>query len=204
MLQDLLDLRAKQWQPRKTQMDQTPKSMHEVRNGAFMEEMAAAALAASSREAKEAAAQACFNISSLNLTSNSVLMMNMYQKLSQQPNMSLLNAINTKIATNKINNSQQKQETSNKPIYSNEYAITEKNNDSATDSNQSLPICNSVASTKNEVNLVTRQTSSKQNFIKQLATDQTEHDSYNSNVQKSKSRVSYIVLNVINELIIFF
>lgn len=192
MLQDLIDLRTKQWQPRKTQMDQTPKSMNEVRNGAFMEEMAAAALAASSREAQEAAAQACFNISSLNLTSNSALMMNMYQKLSQQPNMSLLNAINTKIATNKINNSQQKQETSNKPIYSNDYAIMEKNSDSAADSNQGLPIYDSVAPTKNEVNLVTRQTSSKQNFIKQLATDQTEQYSYNSNVQKSKS--SLVVL----------
>lgn len=182
MLQDLIDLRTKLWQPRKTQVDQTPKSMHEVRNGAFMEEMAAAALAASSREAQEAAAQACFNISSLNLTSNSVLMMNMYQKLSQQPNVSLLNAINTKIATNKINNSQQKQETSNKPIYSNEYEIMEKNNDSETD--LSVPNVNSVALNNNEINLVTRQTSSKQNFIKQLATEQTEQHSYNS-VQKT-------------------
>jgi hypothetical protein len=188
MLQDLIDLRSKQWQPRKTQMDQTPKSMHEVRNGAFIEEMAAAALAASSREAQEAAAQACFNISSLNLTSNSALMLNMYQKLSQQPNMSLLNAINTKIATNKINNSQQKQE-SHKPIYSNDYAIVEKDRDSAIDSSDSQSTLNSSApNNSNEINLVTRQTSSKQNFIKQLATEPTEQPAYNSNAQKSKIR----------------
>ena len=107
MLQDLIDLRMSQsWQQRKTQIDQAPKTMHEVRNGAFIEEMAAAALLASSREATQGdPSAACFNISQLNISSsNSAMMMNMYQQLSQQPNMSLLNAINTKIATNKNNN----------------------------------------------------------------------------------------------------
>lgn len=177
MLLDLIELRAKQWQPRKTQVDQAPKTMHEVRNGAFMEEMAAAALAASSREAQDAAAQACFNISSLNLSSNSALMMNMYQKLSQQPNMSLLNAINTKIATNKSNNMAQQQTIKNKQIYNNEYLISNSSepiqgtNDvecEASKEIQAAPISNS------EMNLVTRQNTTKQNCIKQLEHNQSE------------------------------
>jgi hypothetical protein len=99
LLQDCIDLRANNWVPRQTQIDQAPKTMTEVRNGAFMEEMAAAQAMASSKEAQEAAAAANFSISSsylhtnIPLTGRSSLMMNMYQTLSQQPNMSLLNAI---------------------------------------------------------------------------------------------------------------
>ena len=111
LLQDLIDLRASEWQPRQTQIDQAPKTMNEVRNGAIMEEMAAAAAVASSKEAQDAAAALSFNMSASFLPPNSVmfssmpgrsaLMMNMYHQLSQQPNMSLLNAINGKIASNK-------------------------------------------------------------------------------------------------------
>ncbi len=97
LLQDCIDLRANNWVPRQTQLDQAPKTMTEVRNGAFMEEMAAAAAIASSKEAQEAAAAASYNISSSylhqNMSGRSAIMMNMYQTLSQQPNMSLLNAI---------------------------------------------------------------------------------------------------------------
>ena len=111
LLQDLIDLRMSEWQPRQTQIDQAPKTMNEVRNGAIMEEMAAAAAVASSKEAQDAAAALSFNMSASFLPPNSVmfssmpgrsaLMMNMYHQLSQQPNMSLLNAINGKIASNK-------------------------------------------------------------------------------------------------------
>lgn len=97
LLQDCIDLRANNWVPRQTQLDQAPKTMTEVRNGAFMEEMAAAAAIASSKEAQEAAAAASYNISSSylhqNMSGRSAIMMNVYQTLSQQPNMSLLNAI---------------------------------------------------------------------------------------------------------------
>lgn len=194
LLQDLIDLRANQWQPRKTQMDQAPKTMHEVRNGAFIEEMQAASLAASARDAQEAAAaQACFNISSLNITSNSALMLNMYQKLSQQPNVSLLNAINTKIATNKNNNlALQQQKT--KEVYTNEYLATNtdvkpventvKSQSGGLPAQKTMSNNTSNSSGSNELNLARRQNTTKQSFIKQLAPDQSDQP-LNVNPQKT-------------------
>lgn len=175
MLQDLIELRDKQWQQRQTQIDQAPKTMHEVRNGALIEEMAAAALTASTRAPQESG---IFNISSLSLNSNSAMMMSMYQQLSQQPNASLLNAINTKIATNKSNMIRnKKQQQGGYCTDSNEYVVSE-------DKEKLMPdeISTEVLDAATSMNLVTRQSSSKQNFVKQLAPNLTEQQ---TNPQKT-------------------
>lgn len=184
MLQDLIDLRGKQWQPRQTQIDQAPKTMHEVRNGAFLEEMSAAALVASARDAQEAAAQACFNISSLNINSNSALVMNMYHQLSQQPNMSLLNAINSKIATNKNNNAMAAK---NKQAA---YTTTEYTQHSVAEAMHEEPPKVSPIKDTEVLNLVTRQSTTKQNFIKQLKPNHSDQQA-NVNPQKSVTNFSF-------------
>lgn len=90
LLQDLLELRANGWVQRRTQLEQAPKTMNEVRSTAIMEEMAAAAAVASTHQ----------HDSALSLTSAYLphaprsALISMYQQISQQPNMSLLNAIN--------------------------------------------------------------------------------------------------------------
>ncbi len=188
MLQDLIDMRAKQWQPRQTQIDQAPKTMHEVRNGALMEEMAAAALTASSRDAAQeptTVANACFNISSLNLNSNSALVMNMYHQLSQQPNVSLLNAINTKIATNKNNNIIRSKQQQQQVYECGDYlkSVEEVSVVETVPAPKQQPSVAETTSTNNGLNLVTRQSSSKQNFIKQLVPNPSDQE---SNLQKSK------------------
>ena len=90
LLQDCIDLRANNWVPRQTQLDQAPKTMNEVRNGSN-----------DSQQNKQqqqhqdiATSTANYLVSSFSGNSSSSLMMNMFQQLSHQPNMSLLNAIN--------------------------------------------------------------------------------------------------------------
>lgn len=166
--------------------------MHEVRNGALIEKMAAAALAASSRDAQEqTAAHACFNLSSLNLTSNSALVMNMYQQLSQQPNMSLLNAINNKIATNKNNNIAlaQAQAAAAKDINTSSVPHASE----STETTEKPAIVETVPANGSEMNLVNRQVTTKQNFTKQLPLNQTDQNNgiYNSNTQKQSTNFSF-------------
>ena len=90
LLQDLVELRANGWLQRRAQLDQAPKTMTEVRSTAIMEEMAtAAAHASSASTAQDSAISASY----LPASSRSALI-SMYQHITQQPNMSLLNAIN--------------------------------------------------------------------------------------------------------------
>ena len=100
LLQDCIDLRANHWLPRQTQLDQAPKTMNEVRNNTYggggdelnkqQASMEAAALLAAS--------QNVYGVPTTYLTTaasaSSTIMMNMLQHFSQQPNMTLLNAIN--------------------------------------------------------------------------------------------------------------
>lgn len=85
LLQDLVELRANSWLQRRTQLEQAPKTMTEVRSTAIMEEMAAAVASSSAQDS-------AISASYLPVSSRSALI-SMYQQITQQPNMSLLNAI---------------------------------------------------------------------------------------------------------------
>jgi hypothetical protein len=97
LLQDCIDLREAKWQLRQVYSDQTPKTMHEVRNNAFIEEMNQNQASARQDRLDYSITSAAFLPPPTTVTGSmgtSMLMMNMYQTLSKQPNMSLLNAIN--------------------------------------------------------------------------------------------------------------
>jgi hypothetical protein len=98
MIQDVLDLRANQWvavRVAQRQEQAQPKTINELRVSLGESENAKFASTASTNQAANAANQA-----GQGMLGNSAFMINMLQQFSQQPNMSLLNAINT-MATSK-------------------------------------------------------------------------------------------------------
>lgn len=136
LLQDCIDLREYNWQPRQTQIDQAPKTMHEVRNTMLGDDMN------HSKQSLEAAAainQGLYgsggipaNYLSTSASSSSSVMMNMLQHFSQQPNMTLLNAING-MTINKIMSKKVKTDLINEKNA--ELNLTETNKDTVTTQN---------------------------------------------------------------------
>jgi translation initiation factor 4G len=102
LLQDCIDLRANNWMPRQTQIDQAPKTMNEVRNNTFNNDDPML------KQPLDGGAMMYGNYLSTNMVGSphtnlpSSLMMNMLQHFSQQPNMTLLNAINGMATSNKL------------------------------------------------------------------------------------------------------
>ena len=72
LIQDCIELRANQWQPRQCQLDSAPKTINELRNGEETPKPANSSLVGAAA---------------------TPFMIKMYQQLNEQPNMSLLHAI---------------------------------------------------------------------------------------------------------------
>lgn len=110
LLQDCIDLRANNWTPRQTQIDQAPKTMNEVRNNTFNNDDPML------KQSLDGGAMMYGNYFSTNMVGSphmnlpSSLMMNMLQHFSQQPNMTLLNAINGMATSSKLMSKRNKAE----------------------------------------------------------------------------------------------
>jgi hypothetical protein len=117
-------LRANNWTPRQTQIDQAPKTMNEVRNNTFNNNDDS-----NLKQGLDGAAMMYGNYLSTATTSMSghppsSLMMNMLQHFSQQPNMTLLNAINGMANTNKLMSKRNKVESEESKSNGNDLAVT--------------------------------------------------------------------------------
>lgn len=97
LLQDCIDLRTNKWTPRQTQLDQAPKTMNEVRGGEPPPPPPSAANAKYSQFVNE------MDIVKSTAGGTAPLIYQMYQQFTQQPNMSLLNAINDITLGKKLN-----------------------------------------------------------------------------------------------------
>ena len=127
LLQDCIDLRASNWTPRQTQIDQAPKTMNEVRNNTFNSNDDS-----NLKQGLDGAAMMYGNYLSTATTSMSghppsSLMMNMLQHFSQQPNMTLLNAINGMANTNKLMSKRNKVDSEESKSNGNDLAVISTN-----------------------------------------------------------------------------
>lgn len=93
LIQDCLEMRANQWQPRQCQLDSAPKTMNEVRNGEDVTAKNSTTNATAQQQLHGGAGQGA--------QSATPFMLKMYQQLHQQPNMSLLDAISDITIQNK-------------------------------------------------------------------------------------------------------
>ena len=133
LLQDCIDLRTNNWIPRQTQIDQAPKTMNEVRNNTFNNDEP------NTKQILDGGAMiygnylsttASTNIGGSHMNPPSSLMMNMLQHFSQQPNMTLLNAINGMANSNKLMSKRNKTDSEeSKNSGGSDLALTNKNED---------------------------------------------------------------------------